>query len=403
LWQRSSEVLEARAAVAAAESERRRAFLYPNPTLDFGWNTIPVGRTNPPGLEDRWSKVPNYAVSVAELVELGKRGPRQRALTWDRERAHWQLVAIFGDRFFALLEAAGRLAANQRKLHLLGELVQDTSELLELDRARASRGEIPALDVDIAAVELARLVANRDQVQADLNQARADCSALIALSCPLFPSPEAAAEFLERAAAASFDEGWSEAAEQRRPDLSALAAALSAAQERVVLAQRKVIPDLTLRAGYTYDQFTVSGNQRNSVAVGVSLPLPVADRGQADLFAAQAEAARARQLRARLLESIPQQIEAARQQRALARERKERLDGALEKARAARDAVAAAQQAGGISLIEVLVARRNYLELLRERADVDFDAFAATLALRKLLGLFPRPPEANADGGFTLP
>jgi cobalt-zinc-cadmium efflux system outer membrane protein len=81
LWQRSSEVLEARAAVAAAESERRRAFLYPNPTLDFGWNTIPVGRTNPPGLEDRWSKVPNYAVSVAELVELGKRGPRQRALT----------------------------------------------------------------------------------------------------------------------------------------------------------------------------------------------------------------------------------------------------------------------------------------------------------------------------------
>lgn len=80
----------------------------------------------------------------------------------------------------------------------------------------------------------------------------------------------------------------------------------------------------------------------------------------------------------------------------------EHLDAALEKARAMRDTMAAAQQAGGISLIEVLLARRTYQELLHERIDVNGDAFRAALTIRKLLGQFPQldqvdrlPDEAN--------
>ena len=80
LWQRSPELAEARANLALAESERVRALLYPNPALDLNWGTLPLGRTNPPGL-DKWSQVPNYSATFSELVEIGKRGPRQRATT----------------------------------------------------------------------------------------------------------------------------------------------------------------------------------------------------------------------------------------------------------------------------------------------------------------------------------
>ncbi len=401
LWERSPEVVEARAALARARSERERALLFPNPNLDLGWNTIPLGRTNPPGL-DKWSQVPNYSLALAELIEVGKRGPRQRATAWEQEQARWQAETVLGDRFFALLETVGRIATAQRKLEVLGEQARDAAELLELDRARASRGEIAPLDVDIAEVELARLVATRDQVQADLNQAQAECTDTLALPCPLFASADSARDFLQRFANAVVDETWNEAAEQRRPDLAALRAAEQAARERMLLAQRKVLPDLTVRAGYTYDSFVVAGNQRNSLNMGVQFPLPVADRGQADLLAASAEAARARQLRATLVESAPPRLEGARAQRALAQQRMQHLDAALDKARAARDAVAAAQQAGGTSLVEVLLARRNYLELLRERVEIDTDAFLATLQVRKLLGLFPRV-DGGQNGGATLP
>src|SRR6266478_1226543 len=60
LWNASPDVVEARTAAGIAASEVTRARTYPNPTLDFTWGTIPVGRTNPRGLDDPLSRVPNY-------------------------------------------------------------------------------------------------------------------------------------------------------------------------------------------------------------------------------------------------------------------------------------------------------------------------------------------------------
>lgn len=305
LWQRSPDLAEARANLGLAESERIRAYLYPNPSLDLNWGTVPLGRTNPPGL-DRWSQVPNYSATLSELVAMGKRGARQRATTWEREQARLQAQAVLGERFFSLLETLGTLATNQQRLAVLAEQIEDATELLELNRARATRGEIAALDVDLAEVELARLVATRDRTQADLDHARAECIALLALPCPLFSSAGEAREFLQHTSMiGQLEEPWSETAQTRRPDLGALEAAERAAMERATLARLKAVPDVTLRAGYLYDQFVQAGNQRNSVNVGVELTLPVADRGQADYLAAQTQASRARQLRTTLLGSTP--------------------------------------------------------------------------------------------------
>lgn len=148
------------------------------------------------------------------------------------------------------------------------------------------------------------------------------------------------------------------------------------------------MPDVTVRAGYTYDQFVVSGNQRNSLALGLEIPIPAFDRGQSDLMAARAEETRAREILRVLTEELPVALQAAREQLALARRRMEQLDQAVAKARGMRDALVEAQRAGGISAIEVLVARRSYGDLLRERAELDGEAFSAVLAIRKLPGCF---------------
>ena len=78
-----------------------------------------------------------------------------------------------------------------------------------------------------------------------------------------------------------------------RGDLRALTAAIEAADHERHLAHAQALPDRTLRFGYTYDRFVVSGNQIHSVGIGLSLPLPLFDRGQA---VAQAARARARSI-----------------------------------------------------------------------------------------------------------
>lgn len=391
LWERATAVLDARAAITQAQSEYLRALLYPNPSLEAAWNTIPVGRTNPPGLADRLDRVPSYSAALAQLFEIGKRAPRQAARLHELERSRAEALATLGDRFFSLLGLLGRIAADQQRIAVLEEQLRDGMELLELDRARATRGEIAPLDVDVAEVEQARLRALREAAEADLKQAQSDCTALLALPCPPFPTTESAHAFLVRGYSVGDQSDVSlDDALRGRPDIQALRAAIAAAEQRAALAQRRIVPDVTVRAGYTYDQFVRSGNQRNSLALGLEIPIPAFDRGQSDLMAARAEETRAREVLRVLTEGLPTALQVAREQLALARRRMEQLDQAVAKARGMRDALVEAQRAGGISAIEVLVARRNYGDLLRERTELDGEAFSAVLAIRKLLGVFPR-------------
>ncbi|MBI3786337.1 MAG: TolC family protein [Deltaproteobacteria bacterium] len=393
LWKQSPEVLEARAALDAARSDLQRAQTLPNPNLDFAWGTIPVGRTNPPQLKDPLSNVPSYTTGVAELVELGKRGPRQKAAFADVQRGEQQALAALGDRFFALLGRIGQIAAAQQRVAILSELVAASNELMSLDRARSSKGEIPALELERTEVEHERLVSERDAAVTEQTAAQAECSTILAASCPPFESGIAAHAFLSTLASSSQAAEWSTEAVARRPDVAALEAAARAADDRAVLANRRIIPDVTVRLGYTYDSFIVSGNQRNSLGLGLQLPIPLFDRGQADLHAALSERVRAQRARESLLAAVPSRLVALARQRDLILDRIQRIDRAVEKARSVSDALREAQRAGGTSQIEVLLARRAYHELLLERSALDGDAFDILMMIRQSLGLFPHPSD----------
>src|ERR1051325_2956807 len=123
LWRHSAEVREARSAVGVASSEAMRARLYPNPAVDLGWNTIPLGRSNPPHLKDPIGNVPGYVIGISELIELGKRGPREAAAVAELERSRAQALSTFAARFFDLLGAIGRIAKNQVRVAEIGEQV----------------------------------------------------------------------------------------------------------------------------------------------------------------------------------------------------------------------------------------------------------------------------------------
>lgn len=391
LWEQSPEVVEARRSAGIAASEVTRARKYPNPALDFTWGTIPIGPSNPRDLHDPIGNVPNYNVGLSELVEIAKRGPRQAATTAELEAAHAQAVATLATRFFDLMDTIGRIARSQVRSAVINGQVRASQRMLELDRARASKGDIAGVDVQRSEVEHARLVAAREAARTDLEAARGACAAIIATACPAFESGKAARRFLRQAATQDVPTVWSDEFERRRPDIAALNATLHAAGERATLAKRRGIPDVTVRMGYTYDTFVTAGNQRQSLALGVQLPLPVMDQGQADLQAAMATLERASQVRDSLVASGRQTLSAATRQRELVAARIRQLDAALSTARKLRDSTLGAARQGGASQVDVLLALRAYQELLLDRTDLDADAYQAALAARQAAAAFPQP------------
>ena len=391
LWERSPEVIEARQQVGVAGSEVTRSRLYHNPQLDLGWNTIPIGPSNPPDLHDPIGNIPNYVVGLSELFDIAKRGPRQAAAAAELEASRGEATAVFADRFFDLLRAIGHIASNQVRATVVGEQVEEGKRLLELEQARAEKGEIARMLVDRSETEQARLLAARDAARTELEAARAECAALIAVTCPPFASGDAARAYLRDRATALLPTEWSSEIEARRPDIAALAAALRAADDRVTLAKRQAIPDVTVRFGYTYDTFVVSGDQRNSLALGMQMPLPVMDQGQADLQAASAAMLRAQRAHAALVSTGQITLAAAERQRTLIASRISKFHGALEKADSLRHSMEGAVQQGGMSQVDVLLARRRYQELLLEGAELDGDAYDAALKVRQVAALFPRP------------
>ena len=172
LWERSPEVIEARQQVGVAGSEVTRSRLYHNPQLDLGWNTIPIGPSNPPDLHDPIGNIPNYVVGLSELFDIAKRGPRQAAAAAELEASRGEATAVFADRFFDLLRAIGHIASNQVRATVVGEQVEEGKRLLELEEARAEKGEIARMLVDRSETEQARLLAARDAARTELEAAR---------------------------------------------------------------------------------------------------------------------------------------------------------------------------------------------------------------------------------------
>ena len=391
LWAHAPEVIDARSAAATAASDLHKARTLPNPQLDFTWGTMPIGTTNPPNLHDPWSNVPNYTVGISELIELGKRGPRAAAAAAQLEQARAQALATLATRFFALLDAIGDIAKNQARAGVLNAQVHAGEDTLVLERARAAKGETAAADLERAELEHMRLVAGRDSARSDLENARGACAAIVAEPCPAFATARDARAYLRHAAASVAPRTWSPELERQRPDIAALDAALQAADEQATLARRRAIPDVTVRAGYTYDTFEAAGNQRQSAALGIQVPLPVFDHGQADLEAATAVLAKARDTRAALVGSARSALETAARQRELVASRITQMGGALQTARSVRTSMEGAARQGGASQLDVLLAQRAHQDLLLARTDLDAEAFEAALKIREAAGDFPRP------------
>src|SRR5437867_13125156 len=162
----SPDLRAARAEIDAAVGRLQQAGLRPNPMLELGGqkalspdNNVTIGLTVPLDLNGR----KEGRVGVAEReVEL------KRAQARDRER---RLAADVRMK-------AGELLAARRNLEVTDELLRLNRDALRLVRNRVREGATPALDENLALVEVNRLDANRQMQDSRVELASLQLKAL---------------------------------------------------------------------------------------------------------------------------------------------------------------------------------------------------------------------------------
>jgi cobalt-zinc-cadmium efflux system outer membrane protein len=399
VWSHAPEVLAARREILEADAIAARSRLLPNPNLQAAWGGLPLGERNPADL--RFSQVPNYTLGVSQLFEIGKRGPRQQAADAGRRLARLHLDYVYRQNFFAVMTALADQAAAVARIALLEQLIAGSAESLRLQRARANRGDVAPLEVDRLEVEHLRLSSSLQDAVSTRDGARATCAQVFGTGCPVFTDPAGARAWLDQRAAvlpAAGDAG--DRALESRPDIAALVSFETQQRAEERLAARQVIPDPSVSLAYTRDQLVVAGNQANTLTLGMSLPLPVFDRGQPEAARARELVASAVEQRRTLIDASREALARGREQHAALRSRARTLDEqALPLARGVVQRIEGAARRGGAALPEVLLARRALEDLELDRLDVVVTLHRLALGLRATAGIGPAIPDTKPSRG----
>ena len=376
-----------RADVAVARGRRQQASLRPNPTLSVEHREEPAGSDNQTMVNIEWP------------LDLFRR--RARVQTADHEMEAMQFAASDRERLLAgeVRMQYGATVAAVRDLTVADDLVSAVRRQFELMRARVQEGATPPLERDLLDVELRRLETERL-----LAAGRAD-AALVQLKRLLGMSPEqplVLRDTLERLVSGPQTAITAGAISllTQRPDVREAETRVKVADARVEQARREGRIDMNLfgsymrmDAGFPQQAFGAGGQLErvrglfHYVAGGAMVMVPLLNRNQGQVAAAQAERTGADARReavelAARAEVAAAQARDARAQRAVALY----AGSARGLARQNLDVVAKTFELGRATVFDMLAEQRRYLEVEQAYTNALREAWEARAALKSAMG-----------------
>jgi cobalt-zinc-cadmium efflux system outer membrane protein len=388
--QRNRDIIAARLEIEASQLDVVAARIYPNPQLQYTAGNLVLGAANPQGtmppVTAGFFGQPVQSIGVAEIIDVwSKRSARTDAANQGVEHRKLLSEDALREIVYAVRSSFADVVREQSERDLAHEIADRYADTVRLSQARYRAGDIS--EADLRTIELEGLRYQNDVIDADteLDVARQKLAALLALPSvsalgpdkmvgvdvrPVFDIVRLTAEALER-----------------RPDLRAAGAARVLAEAQLTAAEREIYPDITLGASYTHSDFTISGDNPNTLALSLSLPLPLFDRNQANVGRARLDIRRAENDGERLRIEVAHQVaEAVRKAQraltllgvyegptpgmppapapvpALATTGTKDTGGMLSRAETALRVAEKSFKAGAISLLELLEAQRTYLD-----------------------------------------
>ncbi len=360
--------------VEARSYEAQQAGFIPNPELSVEVENV-AGSGAFSGTDSA-----ETTILLNQKIELG--GKRQKRLDFgllDKQLAELEyasiqaeLVATTTEQFIAVLAAQERLALSKEQANLAGKVLQTVSERISAGKtAEIERLRFQALLVEAelrAKQAHTELVAARnalaalwDHAEADFVEVQGDLKRL-----PVLPDQEHLVARL-----------------QHSPLLAIKQATVQKAEKSIVLERAKQIPDLTFSVGGKSFEET----NDHALVAAVSVSLPLFDRNQGGIGAAQARhfqaLAKARAMELLLLTRLDQVWQRLQAAYLEAETLSHELLPAVQKSF---ESIAYGYQAGKFGYLEVLDAERALFEMKDRYLESLVSCHQAHAELERLLG-----------------
>ncbi len=334
-------------AIDAARGRYTQAGLYPNPVFAFAADEL-GDRTGPSGiLSPQLSQEIVRGGKLKLSQAVAAREVDQASLTLMAER--YALVGTVRASFYEVL-------ALQQRAAILNDLVKLADQAVDLGRKSFEAKQVARLDLVQLEVEAERFRADAESVERELPAAFRRLSA--AAGDPRLPSSSVVGAL--DAALPEYDlEQTKESVLAFHPEVRAAKVGIERTQAALRRAQAEPIPNVTVSSGYTRQ----SQNRSNDWAVGVSVPLPVWNRNQGNVRAAQAEVGAAVLDVARVENDLTDRLAVAFRTYTAAKQRAGRYKSAiLPRAEETYDLSVKAFKGGQFEYLRVLQAQRAVAE-----------------------------------------
>lgn len=340
--------------IDARRAETLQAGLRPNPLLDGDVQNV-------------GQNVQESTLELSQIILLGgKRLKRVRAAeldvgvaAWDYEAARLRVASNTAASFVDVL-------ASQDRIKILGELLDVAAKLSKAVGERVKAGAVSPVELKRTEIEVTRAKAQLNEEKAVLAVAKKRLANLWGASNADFlsargelattnhiPSPEQLSVYLDS-----------------NPDVARWATEMMRREAVLTLAQAQRIPDLTIGAGAR----NLRDADETGAVVSLSIPLPLFDRNQGNIAAAQTRVFKGRResLAARIdvngvfLEAYGRLVAASERLKALEKE-------ILPAAQEVYDATLGGYTEGKFDFLSVLDAQRTLfatrLEIVNARAE----------------------------------
>lgn len=384
------EIAEALEDVHVAEGEYTSAAVLPNPGLSItqALNPFPWSRWTP----ERQGGPPQLDVGLSYTLDgivFGKRAAAMKAARRAVDAtaaAHANTIrrrvqeAIVG--FYDVLEA--------RALRILGREAHERAiELERITTQRVSFGSVGSLELD--RVKLAVLAAHRERLRSEAEVDKANARLHAYLGWRWRERSISPSGSLEVATAQSppLLSALLTTADTTRPDNVAAHRELERASAEITAQKRNGLPPLEVIVGYTrqFQERAIGQPDTSSFGVGLATAVPIGDRNQGAITAAEAGQRKAQAALERTRLQIRAEVEQALREYTLAYDIVTQDDHAiLQSAESAREKIQESYRLGGRTLIEVLDSQEAYREAVRLSIEAHANFWRALHSLNAVLG-----------------
>jgi outer membrane protein, heavy metal efflux system len=274
------------------------------------------GKGRDPSTMDERRGLAGARIGLSQILEIrGQRGLRTQVAQRDAARAEWDVRDTERETVADTMKAFSDLLIAQERLLLTREVANLVTQLKETADELARAGAVPELDGLRADVERRRVL-NRLTLDESAASTAGRTLALVIGAEPAVPLKVTGPLLFEPVPGKSED--LIKFALANRPDLKAVEAALdSSVASRSLTFSERLFPTITLSAFYSQEEEFDAYNRRG--ILGISTPLPIFNRRQGDVSAAEAAVRKHEAQRVRLFARIEKEVATASEQFAAAR------------------------------------------------------------------------------------